>query len=177
MADKKTGMELFQEGRPLEREFKIVFPADTTVETGVQIDTDIAAGSKFAWAIVGMRWSCELVAAPHTPVFFGGSNGSAAFALQLVRGELPATPVLVGRHDHDLIGEDVVEYQFGTDVGFVMRTWPREVPFMGVTQLPSLHVTMGSSLDWLGVSAATNRLVGVVLYHLVTAPKARHEDL
>lgn len=177
MADKKTGMEVFQDARALEREFRIVLPADSTTEVGVKVDTDIAAGSKFAWAIVGMRWGIEIIVAPNLPISLGDSAGNDLAILQLVRGELPATPVLIGRHNHNLIGEDIIEAATNTAVGFLRQTWPREVPFMGVTQLPTLHMTFGTTVDFPAMSAATNRIVGSILYHLVTAPKARHEDL
>lgn len=177
MCAAKTEMEKFQDAMPNEREFSIICPADSTTEVGVEIDTDIAAGSKIAWAIVGLRWSIEVIAAPHLPVSLGITAGNDVAVLQLVRGDLPATPVLIGRHDNDLIGEDMVATPLGTAVGFETRTWPREVPFQAVTQRPSLHLTFGSTADYSAMSAATNRIVGVILYHLVSAPKARHEDL
>jgi hypothetical protein len=170
-------MESFQDARALEREFTFLMPADTTTETGVEVDTDIAAGSKVAWAIVGMRYSFEEVAAPHLPNALSSPASAGCTCLQLVRGALPATPVLIGRQNHDLIGEDVIEVDVQTGVGIEMRTWPREVPFEGVTQLPKLHVTFGTTVDFAAISAATTRMVGVILYNLVTAPKARHEDL
>lgn len=173
----KTGMQLFQDARPLEREFKIVLPADSTVEVGVEIDTDIAAGSKLAWAIVGMRWAVELIAAPNHILTIGIHAVAATMMLQLVRGELPATPIIIGRHNHDLIGEDCIEVPVSTAVGFGDRTWPREVPFMGVTQMATLHCTFGTTGDFTTMSAATNRIVGSILYSLVSALPARHEDL
>jgi hypothetical protein len=174
---KKTGMETFQDARPMEREFKITLPADITTEVGTEIDTDIAAGSQFAWAIVGLRWAFELVAAPNTPFPMGNPAAHCAMFLQLVRGELPTTPVCVSRHDHDLIGEDILDVVYITGTGAFIHTFPREVPFAGVTQLPTLHLTFGANVDVTPLSAATNRIVGSVLYHLVSAPKARHEDL
>lgn len=176
MADKKTGMETFQDARPLEREFRIVMAADSGDEVGVEIDTDIASGSRFAWAILGMRWSVEKVA-DGQPVAMGASATTGVACLQLVRGKLPSTPVLIGRQDHDLIGEDMIEFYVATNVGVMPMTWPREVPFQGVTQLPTLHVTFGTVIDFIPLSATTNRIVGSILYHLVSAPKARHEDL
>lgn len=174
---KKTGMEEFQDARPLEAEFKIIMNANSTTEVGVEVETKIAAGSKFAWAIVGMRWALEVIAAPNLPMNLGVTAGNDNFFLQLVRGELPAVPIGISRHDHDLIGEDIITRDVSTGVGFETLTWPREVPFMGVTQLPTLHLTCGSSADFTAMSAATNRIVGQILYHLVSAPKARHEDL
>lgn len=177
MADAKTGMEKFQEGRPLEREFKIVCAATSTDEVGVEIDTDIAAGSKFAWAIVGLEWAIEVIAAPNLAMALGRPAADGLAVLQLIRGELPVTPVHIGRHDNRLIGEDMVEVSFSTSVGFEIRTWPRQVPFMDVTQLPTIHAIFGTTSDFSTMSAATNRIVGKILYHLVSAPKARHEDL
>lgn len=161
----------------MEREFKMTLGTDSTAEIGDEIDTDIAAGSKFAWAIVGMRWAIEKIAAPHEPVAMGGSATTGNAILQLVRGALPAVPILIGRQDHDLIGEDIIETFVATSVGVEVLTWPREVMFQGVTQLPTLHVTFGTVVDYVALSAVTNRIVGSVLYHLVSAPKARHEDL
>lgn len=177
MAEKKTGMELFQDARPLEREFSIDMVATSTDEVGVEVDTDIRSGSKTAWAILGLRYAFELIAAPNTPFGPGATAAHLAWYLQLVRGALPTVPVCIGRQDHDLIGEDIVEYTISTAVGFNFSTWPREVPFLGVTQLPTLHLTFGTTADMAEISLTTYRLVGSIIYNLVTAPKARHEDL
>lgn len=173
----KTGMEIFQDARPLEREFSMLMAAASTTEVGVEIDTDIRSGAKEAWAILGLRYSFEVVAAPNIISPLSHAAAAGATILQLVRGKLPATPVFIGRQNHDLIGEDVLEVNVATAVGVQDRTWPREVPFQGVTQLPQLHLTFGTDQDFQAISAATTRLVGVILYRLVTAPKARHEDL
>lgn len=172
----ETGMAKFLAEKPSEAEFKIVMVADSTTEAGITIDTSIEAGQKVAWAIVGMRWMFEAVAAPHLPRGIGAPAMSTG-VLQLVRGELPATPVLVGRHDRDLLGEDMIEVSVSTAVGYAVMTWPREVPFMAVTQLPKIHAVFGTEADWAQVSDAAYRISGAVLYRLVTAGEARHEDL
>ena len=176
MAEKKTDMETFQDARPLEREFKIVMAADSGDEVGVEIDTDIPSGARLAWAILGLRWSVEKVA-DGQPVAMGGPATTGIMFLQLVRGKLPQTPLVISRHDHDLIGEDMLEFYVGTNVGISPMTWPREVPFQGVTQLPTIHLTFGTVIDFIPISAVTNMVVGSIIYKLVSAPKARHEDL
>lgn len=173
---KKTDYEKFADAMPLHRDVHVVMGTDSTIEVATEIDTDIGAGIPVGWAIIGLRWVIEAVALPSWVPSWNISAVGCAH-IQLLRGAKPNTPALKDRFHHDVLGEDIVERATATAVGGLRETWPREVPFEAVTQRPKLHLVFGTTVDFTEISATTYRVAAQVIYRLVGAPPARHEDL
>ena len=172
----KTAYEKFADQIPLIHEVQLVMPADTTVETAVEIDTAIPPGGKVGWVIYGIRWLFQNVAAPYARIQPGIAT-DAVLNLQLCRGDVPGTPVRLSRSDSDLIVEDIFDISVATAVGVTYIEWPRLVRRSAVTQLPKLYLMFVSDVDVTNISAATTEIFAEILYHLVDAPKAQRERL
>ncbi len=174
MAESKTAFEQYADKIPLEREVHLVMIADSSDEVGVEIDTDIPAGSKLGWIMYGMRWQIRTIASPHLPVGIP-PDASNLFMIQLCRGELPATPVLLEPGDESLVMEEIVDVPFNSAVGFALNSWPRTIRKPAVTQLSKLYLMFQTGVDSVPISAATIEVYAEILYHLVKAPSAPRE--
>ena len=166
-----TAFENFVNQIPHEKEVQLPMVADSTAETAIQIDTDIKQGSKVGWAIYGMTYLFQDIASPHARRDLGQDD--TVVVVQLCRGDVPSTPILLSRGDSDLLLEDCLSVVQASGVGHRLDYWPRRVSKLCYTQLPHMYLMMQSTPnDCTGLSATTIELFAQIHYMPMVAPKA-----
>lgn len=165
----ETGWVTFGAKKPLEHHVHLPMVADSSVETGVEIDTGLEVGMKMGWALVGMDWGFRTVASPHLPIVeVVGVTNSAV--LQLARGDLPTSPLMLSPKDDNLIYDSALGNQYVTGVGHSRYdAWHRHRK-PARTQKSKLYMQFGTVSDWTDISAATTEIFAILYYFLVSAP-------
>jgi hypothetical protein len=173
---KETGWANFGDRKPLEEHVRLPMVADSSVETAVEIDTGLEPGMKLGWTLVGLDAGFRTVASPHHPIAHGAASMEST--LQLCRGDLPATPVLLHPSNDNVIFDMPMQVNSETAVGydrFDGYCWRTRKPER--TQREKLYLMFGSDIDWAAISAATTEIFAILYYFLVSAPEiSGHEE-
>lgn len=167
----KTGYETFGDQKPLEHHIQLPMVADSSAETGIEIDTGLAPGMKLGWTMVGVDWSYRLLASPHTVVVEIPTADISA-SLQLCRGDMPATPLLLHPKDEHLIYDMSHSIWTDTSVGGALDedSWHR-IRKPARTQKSKLYLQYATDADWTLMSVGSIIVFAVLYYYLVNAPE------
>ena len=163
---------------PKRKEVKFPMVVDSSVETGVEIETGIGSADKVGWVILGFDWFFVDTAADyHRFDCFAAGAGDETHMLQLCRGELPDTPVILRGGDNDLLMESIIHFTHYTGVGAFIKSWPEQVRKNAYTQQDKLHFTYGSRTDIAHISTVDVSIYAEIFYIPVKARNARGDHL
>ena len=174
---KVTQLEKFQRAIPRVKEIHLPMLADCSVETAIEINTDLAAGMSWGWEIYGFTWCFRVSASPHILRHMSPAVADESWVLQLCRGDMPATPVTLAPSAEDHVMEDAAVIEFATAVGTNILPGWRSVARRATTQRSSLYLMFGAETDIVDVSDPAIEIYAELAYRVVPGPLILGERL
>lgn len=156
-------------GIPREEHFSVAFPADTTTETWVDVDTNLLDG--YAWALYGIEYIFQDASTFQAPIVAAATFFQ--FTLQVHRND--DHELLIAHDDDDLWIHDAREFATSTQ-GAYYAAQPFERAKPSITFASTLRVIFRSDTD-ITTLAATDNLAGIIYYDIVKAPTAAQTKL
>ena len=166
--------EKFRRSIPLKRDIHLPMVATSTTEVAVEVETGLAPGSKFGWEIVGVSYWFQNIASPHTII--SPNVTDSRLQIQLVRGEVPATPVMLSMGDNDVIAQESVDNIVHDATSRETIIYPRAIPAAATTQRAALYLMFVTSVDVTAISLTTVELFAHLHYFVVDAPPVAGEQ-
>lgn len=169
-----TTYEKFRDSIPLKRDIHLPMVATSTTEVAVEIETGLAPGTNFGWEIVGLSYWFQNIASPHTII--SPNVTDARLQIQLVRGEVPATPVMLSMGNNDIICQEAVDNIVHDATSRETIIYPRAIPAAAVTQRLALYLMFVTSVDVTAISLTTVEMFAHLHYFIVPAPAVKGEQ-